>query len=78
MEICHFRIQHLVFHRKLISRKYTRIFHRNEYNDYYFRYRKTNDEDDEDEFSRDKAEIVSDHDSDEIDYPDDEAENNDD
>jgi hypothetical protein len=46
-----------------------------------FRYRKTtteNDVDDDDEFGRDKAEIVSDHDSDEIDYPDEEVENNDD
>ncbi len=38
----------------------------------YFRYRKTTTEnDDDDELDRDKAEIVSDHDSDEIDYPDD-------
>jgi hypothetical protein len=37
----------------------------------YFRYRKTTTENDDDELDRDKAEIVSDHDSDEIDYPDD-------
>ncbi len=39
----------------------------------YFRYRKTTTEndDDDDELGRDKAEIGSDHDSDEIDYPDD-------
>ena len=48
------------------------------FEDYYFRYRQTNDEDDDHQFGPNKAEIVSDHDSDEIDYPDDEAENNDD
>ncbi len=51
---------------------------------FYFRYRKTtaesDDEDDHhiDALGREKAEIVSDHDSDEIDYPDEEAENADD
>jgi len=45
-------------------------------------YRKTTTEDDADddldELGRDKTEIVSNHDSDEIDYPDEEVENNDD
>ncbi len=46
----------------------------------YFRYRKTTtennaDADDDDNLGRNKAEIESDHDSNEIDYPDDEAEN---
>ncbi len=52
---------------------------------FYFRYRKTtvesDDDDDDDhidELGREKAEIVSNHDSDEIDYPDEEAENADD
>jgi hypothetical protein len=51
---------------------------------FYFRYRKTttesDDEDDKnaDPHGRDKVEIVSDHDSDEIDYPDDEIEHDDD
>ena len=49
---------------------------------FYFRYRKTttesnvDDDDPIDELGRDKAEIVSDHDSEEVDYPDvDEVEN---
>jgi hypothetical protein len=41
---------------------------------YYFRYRKANVESDDDDYidelGRDKAEIVSDHESDEMDYPD--------
>ncbi|CAF3442872.1 unnamed protein product [Rotaria sp. Silwood1] len=48
-------------------------------------YRKTtiekdNDDDDDhiDELGREKTEIVSDHESDEVDYPDDEEENDDD
>lgn len=47
-------------------------------------YRKTamesavDNDDDDDELGRDRAEIVSDHDSDEIDYPDERGENGDD
>ncbi len=68
-------------HRKLILRKDDELFFILGHTNFPFRYRKTtieNEVDDDDEFGRDKAEIVSDHDSDEIDYPDEEVENNDD